>query len=95
LDRFLHSIEEINETLENVQHFLKEDRTIENIVSHFSEKQSQHKTKAEVVRLKNQITMMLGKSHQRIARIEALKKKWDAKYPKPAYCKPYKNTHKH
>ncbi|MBA53939.1 MAG: hypothetical protein CMK89_05740 [Pseudomonadales bacterium] len=83
VDRVLHSIEEIDETLASIHGYLSGDAAVGKVVAFFT---SDEEARNDVDALKNRIIANIEKSRGQLARAKSVKSKWDAKFPKPAYC---------
>lgn len=83
VERLMHSIEEIDETLASIHSYLSDDAAVGKVVSFFT---SDEAAKNDIDALKNRIAGNVERSRKQLTRAKSVKSKWDAKYPKPAYC---------
>lgn len=84
VDRVLHSIEEIDETLFRVEKYLAGDTATGKVVSFFA---NDEEAKRDINRLKTHVQGALKKSQLQLVRAKKIKAVWDGKFSKPAYCK--------
>ncbi|WP_430906435.1 HET-C-related protein [Maribacter sp. 2-571] len=89
IDRSMHALKEIDETLENVEKYVAENQKVIAQVVAYIEQESGKKTDAKA--LTDFLESGMQKSREQMNRLMKIKIKWEEKFPKPLACLPNNN----